>query len=113
MIDFKPLPLVLPQTRAQLAAPPANVEPPPMPDTLFTGYPGVPGFLESAAVVTVSAAAAWVGIHTALAKNQNTYLKVAGWIGGVGAGLLGLLYLGGKTGVGEAVGLPVVRVAPY
>lgn len=113
MIDFKPLPLHLPNTRAQLSAPPANVEPPPMPDTLFTGYTGAPGFLESAVVVAVSAAAAWAGIHTALVKNQNPYLQAAGWIGGVGAGLIGLMYLGGKSGLNERVGLPVVRVSPY
>lgn len=112
MLKYAPLPLVMPNPKPRLAAPP-DVPPPPMPDTLFTGYTGVPGFLETAAVVTVAAAAAWVGIGTGLTKKQNPYLRAAGWIGGVGAGLLGLLYLGGKTGMSDAVGLPVVRVSPY
>lgn len=90
----------------------APVVPPPSPDVLFTGYTGVPGFLEALAVLTITGAAAWAGIRTGMKRNENTYVKAAGWIGGVGAGLLGLLYLGSKSGVGQTVGLPAVRVTP-
>lgn len=92
---------------------PANVLPP-TPDFLFTGYSGFPGFLEAIAVLTVSGAAAWVGIRTGMNEKKNEYLKVAGWVGGVGSVLIGLLYLGAKSGVTQMVGLPIpaVRVSP-
>lgn len=85
--------------------------PPPAPDFLFTGYTGLPGFVESAAVLTITAAAAWAAIRTGM-DSENTYLKAAGWVGGLGSALLGLLYLGGKSGIGSDIGLPAVRVTP-
>lgn len=116
MIDFKPVPLHAGLGRARavavrpLAAPPATM--PPEPDFLFSGYTGVPGFLEAIAVLTITGAAAWVGIRTGLNKKEDQYVQVAGWIGGVGAALIGVLYLGAKSGVGSSVGLPAVRVSP-
>lgn len=71
------------------------------------GYKGVPGFVETAAVLTVSAAAAWVGIRAGL-KETKQLPKIAGWVGGIGAGLIGLLYLGGQANV--VTGLPKVQV---
>jgi len=64
------------------------------------------------AVLTISGAAAWVGIRTAMSEKKNDYLKIAGWVGGVGAALIGILYLWGKSGVNQMVGLPAVRVSP-
>ena len=95
-------------------AQPAPAAPPPTPDFLFTGYTGVPGFLEALAVLSISGAAAWVGIRTGMTEKKNDYLKIAGWIGGVGSALIGLLYLGAKSGVTQMVGLPIpaVRVSP-
>jgi len=85
--------------------------PPPAPDFLFTGYTGIPGFIEMVSVLTITGAAAWVGIRTGLREKGNDYLKVAGWVGGVGSALLGVLYLGGRTGVTTLVGLPAMRVS--
>src|SRR4029077_14131776 len=84
---------------------PANVIPP-APDFLFAGYSGITGFLEAIAVLTVSGAAALVGIRTGMNEKKNDYLKIAGWVGGVGSALIGLLYLGGKSAVNQMVGLP-------
>lgn len=73
-----------------------------------SGYTGVPGFLETITVLGVTAAATWVGIRTGMSKQPNDLVKVAGWVGGIGSGLLGLLYLGQKAGVQS--GLPRVQV---
>lgn len=105
----------LPRTHAMPMGPKALGAPTPLPtpepDFLFTGYTGLPGFLEAALVLTVMGAAAWAGIRTGM-DSENTYLKAAGWVGGVGSALLGLLYLGGKSGIGSDIGLPAVRVTP-
>lgn len=101
--------------RASLSQPssPASI-PPPAVDPLYVGYTGVPGFLEALLVLSISGAAAWVGIRTGMSEKKNDYVKMAGWIGGVGAGLLGVLYLGAKSGATQMVGLPIpaVRVSP-
>jgi NADPH-dependent curcumin reductase CurA len=76
----------------------------------YTEYSGVPGFLETVGVLVASGSAAWVGIRTGMREKQNKTLKAAGWIGGVGSVVLGLLYLGQKSGVGQRIGLPAVRV---
>lgn len=86
--------------------------PPPGPDPIFTGYTGIPGWIEAVLVLGVTSAAAWAGIRTGMGKG-NTTLKSAGWVGGVGSALLGILYLGAKSGLGDRVGLPAVRVTPY
>lgn len=112
MLGYKPV-SVIARPYSRLAAPPSNLAPPPAPDVLFAGYSGAPGFVETVTVLAVSASAAWIGIRTALGTDRNPYVKAAGWVGGVGAALIGLLYLGGKSGISETVGLPVVRVAPY
>lgn len=41
----------------------------------------------------VTSAAAWVGINQGLKKGGGKTLKVAGWVGGVGAAVLGLATL--------------------
>lgn len=86
--------------------------PPPGPDPIFTGYMGIPGWIEAVLVLSVTGAAAFVGIKTGMGK-ANMTLKAAGWVGGVGSALVGLLYLGAKSGLGNAIGLPAVRVTPY
>lgn len=86
--------------------------PPPSPDVLFTGYTGIPGFIETLLVLGITGSAAWLGITTGLDKNANQSKKIAGWVGGVGAALFGVLYLGAKSGVGTSLGLPAVRVSP-
>lgn len=104
MIDYKPV-----ATRLAATAVPI---PPPSPDVLYTGYTGAPGILETLAVLGITGAAAWVGITTGLDKSANKTRQYAGWVGGVGSALLGLLYLGGKSGVNQMVSLPAVRVTP-
>lgn len=86
--------------------------PPPAPDPIFIGYTGVPGFFEVLGVLAVSGSAAWVGIRTGMSEKKNVYLKAAGWVGGVGSVLIGLLYLGAKSGLNQVVGIPGVRVTP-
>lgn len=86
---------------------------PPDPDAIFTGYTGAGGILETLAVLGVSSAAAWVGIRSAMKERRDPYLQAAGWVAGIGSALLGLLYLGTKTGLTAEVGLPTVRIAPY
>lgn len=78
------------------------------PAPVTVGYKGVPGAIETIAVLGISAAAAWVGIRTGM-KEKTGLLKYAGYVGGVGSGLIGLLYLGGQTKL--ITGIPVVSVA--
>lgn len=73
-----------------------------------SGYTGVPGFLETVVVLGIMGAATWVGLRTGMSKQPSDLVKVAGWIGGVGSGLLGVLYLTQKAGV--STGLPRVQV---
>jgi hypothetical protein len=112
MIKFKP-PALKPALAAEIPQLGATIlpAPPPGPDALYTGYTGAPGALESLAVIAVTAAAAWVGITTAL-ETSDKKKKIAGWVGGVGSALFGLLYLGGKTGLNQMAYLPAVRVTP-
>lgn len=110
MIDYQPPKIhakIVPSLSPKIGA---SVPPPP-PDFMFTGYPGVIGVLEAAAVLTVTAAAAWAGIRTGMGQGGK-YLRAAGWIGGVGSAVLGLLYVGAKSGLGGQIGLPAVRVTP-
>jgi hypothetical protein len=96
-------------TAAPAAAPaqaPAVVQTP----ATVTTYQGVPGFVETVAVLGVSAAAAYTGIKAGMNKGNNKTNRIAGWVGGVGGALIGLLYLGGKTGVSQQVKLPSVQV---
>lgn len=95
-----PLPLVSPSL----------VPPTPTIDAVFAGYEGWQGVLTSLAVLGVTGSAAWVGIKTALGT-QSMPLKAAGWVGGVGSALLGLLYLGAKTGL--TIGTPVPAMTVY
>jgi hypothetical protein len=99
------------QTPRTVAVPMPAVAPPPLIDPNYSSFDGVGGMIETAAVLTISSAAAWVGIRTGLSKQSKT-VRIAGWIGGVGSVLIGLLYLGGKSGLGSQVGLPAVRVTP-
>jgi hypothetical protein len=75
-----------------------------------TTYQGVPGFVETVVVLGVSAATAYTGIRAGMNKANNKTNRAAGWVGGVGGALLGLLYLGGKTGVAQQIKLPSVQV---
>lgn len=70
-------------------------------------YTGVPGVIETLAVLAISGAAAWTGVRAGM--KEKGLLKYAGWVGGVGSALIGLLYLGGKADIG---GLPQVYVVP-
>lgn len=102
-VPFKPL----------LGQPPASAPvPPPSPDVLYTGYTGIPGIFETLVVLGATGAAAWLGITTGLDKSASQTKKIAGWVGGVGAAIAGLLYLGGKSGLNQAVSFPAVRVTP-
>lgn len=113
MISYKPasIPRISAKALGQPVVPAAPAVPPPSPDPLFTGYTGTPGFIEIAAVLTISASAAWVGIRTGLSKQSKT-IRIAGWVGGIGSALIGLLYLGGKSGLNQVASLPAVRVTP-
>lgn len=101
------------QPARHLSQAPAPSVPPPDPDALFTGYTGLPGLLETAAVLGITGAATWLGIRSATGPTRDPYVKAAGWVGGIGSALLGLLYLGTKSGLAQQVGLPAVRIAPY
>lgn len=96
--------------RLAQASAPASVLPP-SPDPLYTGYTGLPGFAEGLLVLTITGAAAWAGIRTGLSEKKNPYLKIAGWIGGVGSAVLGVLYLGAKSNITDRY-LPAVRIVP-
>lgn len=106
MIDYKPV-AFKPRMGAN-----AIPIPPPSPDVLYTGYTGALGILETLLVLAATGSAAWLGITTALNKNESQTKKIVGWVGGVGAALAGLLYLGGKSGMNQMVSLPAVRVTP-
>lgn len=113
MISYRPAPFAtrLGQEAAAPApaAPVAPVAAPAAaPAPVYIAYTGVPGFLETVVVLGVVASAAWIGIRTATSKQKNPYVKTAAWVGGIGSGVLGLLYLGQKTGMKS--GLPAVRV---
>lgn len=112
MLPFKPVPLR--SWVGQAPAAPAEGPMPslPDPDMVFAGHVGIAGVVETLAVLAATAAGAWVGIRTGLRTDEKGYVRAAGWMGGVGAALIGLLYLGTKTGATEAVGLPSVRISP-
>jgi hypothetical protein len=78
--------------------------------TAPAGFTGAPGFVETVAVLGVSAAAAYTGVKAGMNKSNNKTNRIAGWVGGVGAALIGLLYLGGKTGLSQQAKLPSVAV---
>jgi hypothetical protein len=80
----------------------------PPPDPIFTGLPSV---IESLTVVSILSVSAWAGIRVGL-STFATPIKAAGWVGGIGSAVLGLLYLGTKIGVVQDLGLPAVRVTP-
>lgn len=111
-VPFAPPPLSREVHKAIfMGAMPNLVTPPPLIDPLYTGYEGIPGVIETLAVLGILGAAAYVGVTTAL-STRSAAAKVAGWVGGAGAALLGLLYLGGKSGANDYVGLPALRVVP-
>lgn len=85
--------------------------PPPPIDPFYTSYDGALGVAESVVVLSALGAGAYLGISTGIQKKDVTQ-KAIGWVAGVGAALLGLLYLGGKSGLGDVIGLPAVRVTP-
>lgn len=93
------------------AAAPAAVAPV-APIVTTTSYTGLPGFLETVAVLGVSAAAAWTGVRAGMNKSTPKLQRAAGWVGGVGGALIGLLYLGTKTGITRTIALPQIQVNP-
>lgn len=113
MISYRPLPYrrmgqapTPAETPAQApmpAGPVASTAPAAM------AYTGVPGVLETLTVVAITASAAWIGVRTGLTRQTNPYVKTAAWVGGIGSGLLGLLYLGQRAGM--STGLPKVQVS--
>lgn len=114
MTGYKPAPFQarMGQTPRTMSVPIPMPALPPTIDPVYSSFEGVPGFLETILVLTVSSAAAWAGIRTGMSKGNGRYLRAAGWVGGVGSALFGLLYLGGKSGLNQAVSLPAVRVTP-
>jgi hypothetical protein len=82
------------------------------PAVAVTSYTGLPGFLETVTVLGVSAAAAWTGVRAGMNKQSPQMNRIAGWVGGVGGALIGLLYLGSKTGVTRTIALPQIQVTP-
>jgi hypothetical protein len=93
------------------AAPaPAPVAPPaPAVTVAPAGYTGFPGVIEILSVLTISGAAAWVGVRTGMTSKKGLY-QIAGYVGGIGSALLGLMYLGSKSGVSQQISLPQVRI---
>lgn len=104
----KPAP---PRSALHLGAPAPSLAPPPPIDPLYTGYDGLAGSAEAIAMLGILGSATFLGIMYALSA-KSTQDKALGWISGVGSGLLGLLYLGGKVGISDYVALPAVRVVP-
>lgn len=108
MIPFRP---VGAQRRmAQDVVVPTNGIVPVTNGSMATGFTGIPGFLETIAVLGASGAAAWISLRTAMNKREKKTIRTAAWVGGIGSALLGLLYLGTKTGVSSIATLPQVRV---
>lgn len=110
MLAFQPA-AVRPVMGRAVARPLGAAVPPPGPDPIFTGYTGVPGFIEAALVLTITGAAAWAGISLGMMEEHARSLRAAGWVGGVGSALAGLLYIGAKSGYAPSW-LPAVRVTP-
>lgn len=111
MIDYKPVALKLGQQAPPMPVGPASV-PPPSPDPLYTGYTGFPGIVETLAVLAITSTAAVLGVTTGLDKSESQTTQVMGWVSGVGSALLGILYIAGKAGLNQSVGLPAMRVTP-
>lgn len=84
-----------------------EAEPAPVPARAPGGYTGIPGVVETLAVLGISAAAVYTGVRAGM-RERETLPKYAGWVGGIGAGVIGLLYLGTKA-LGTT-GLPEVRI---
>jgi hypothetical protein len=111
MLSHVPPPLVIAQPVSPRFLGSAAPLPPPPIDPFYTSYDGIPGVVESLVVLSILGAAAYLGITTGLQKKDATQ-KAIGWTAGIGSALLTLLYLGGKSGLGDQVGLPAVRVTP-
>jgi hypothetical protein len=109
MLTHVPPPLVIAQPVSPrflgAAAPPPPIDP------FYTSYDGVLGVVESVVVLSALGSAAYLGISTGIQRKDSTG-KAISWVAGVGSALLGLLYLGGKSGLGDLIGLPAVRVTP-
>lgn len=93
--------------QAAPATPPAPA-PAPAPAPVSPGYSGLGKFIETVGILGVTASSAWVGMRTALAPQRNSWVKAAGWVGGLGSGFVGLFYLLNTVGIPS--GLPRVEV---
>lgn len=107
MLSYRPAVLKNPIARLGQQLPSDQLPP----DIMMGTYTGLPAILETLAVLGVVSASAFVGITAGL-KSKNNLMKTAGWVGGVGSALMGLLYLGTKASLVQEVGLPSVRVSP-
>lgn len=112
MLAFKPVPFKMGQLPGAPPGPGSPAVPPPSPDPLFTGYTGTLGIIETLAVLGITGTAAYLGITSATEKDASRTKQAVGWVAGVGSALLGLLYLGGKSGLNQVASLPAVRVTP-
>lgn len=109
MLPYAPIRRALSQI--QPAVPPTitpSLVPPPSIEPVYTGYTGLPGVVETVFVLAILGSAGWVSIRSATGE-KNPYARVAGWLGGIGSALFGVLYLTGKAGISQ---IPAVRVTP-
>jgi hypothetical protein len=114
MIDYKPVVYARPAAamgQPLPSLPSGSPEPTPTIDPVFAGYQGIPGALSTFGILAVAGSAAWLGISTALASESKTK-QTLGWVSGVGSALLGLFYLGAKSGFTIGTGVPAVNVYP-
>ena len=105
MIGYRPATIARPSYLGQATNLPA-------PTPVFTGHEGAAGIAETVAVLGVLGAATWLGIRTGLEKKEKDVIRGAGWVAGIGAALLGLMYLGAKSGLGQEISLPGMSVYP-
>jgi len=87
--------VAVPVTAPVVAAPPASVVPAgaPVPEGLFW--------------TALAGAASYAAIQTATRKGESTWVRAAGWAGGVAAGLAALTGLAGVVAPSYAKSFPV------
>lgn len=108
--DQQPMPVPVP-----VEQPPAPVQPPvPVPapvqapqPVVGPGYTGFSLFLESTAMLAITASGTWASISTATGPTKNPYKRAAGWVGGLGMGAIGLFWFLNKV---TSTSLPKIEV---